>query len=255
MDFNERVRQIVLSTLTEVLGPTVIPSPPTESNQRQMVFPALPVEEGTVGIQPIPHRPQPLQVMDDANVPVSISFIPGPKGDPGADGISGFRKAAPFLQHYIELQVRAQFQSFVDTVLRDPLMRGARGHKGDKGLTGNTGPTGATGATGATGPTGPRGYGITACNFDPATSVITFVTNDPSQPTLQVSIPFIRGEKGDDGPMGEVGPPGMPGERGPQGLTGAQGVQGPTGPMGPQGPQGPQGPAGASGYNRYYVEC
>ena len=147
--------------------------------------------------------------------PLSVTFAPFFKGDPGTPGSGG------------------------GTGEPGPIgptgPTGPTGATGGKGPDGDPGPAGATGAVGPTGPTGATGNKGPDGNAGPT---------GPTGP---------QGPTGPAGPTGPTGSPGADGNPGPQGATGAQGATGPTGPTGNPGPvgatgaQGPTGPTGPTG--------
>jgi len=88
--------------------------------------------------------------------------------------------------------------------------------------------------------------------FDPGavglrTATLDFLSNAPTDLSVDLSGTGLRGvtgETGPTGPTGETGPTGPTGGTGPSGPTGGTGPTGPTGPSGPTGDTGPTGPSG-----------
>lgn len=154
--------------------------------------------------------------------------VQGPKGDPGANGLSAFEVAVANgftggLEAWLDSLVGPKGDMGPAGVQGPQGERGETGVQGEKGDTGAVGPVGDAGPAGATGLTGPQG-----------------AKGDTGEPGPQ-------GQTGPAGPMGAQGIPGEAGPVGPQGPKGDTGDRGPAGPAGPIGPQGLKGDAGATG--------
>ncbi len=134
-------------------------------------------------------KTEPIVLTDEQKL--ELKGEPGPKGDPGVQGIQGPKG--------------------------DP---GADGEAGPKGEKGDQGPQGLKGDPGPTGPTGPKGpgvQGIQGPKGDPG-------ADGEAGPKGEKGDQGPQGLKGDPGPTGPTGPKGDTGPQGEPGTDGQDGV-------------------------------
>ncbi|NWR30291.1 COSA1 protein, partial [Tachuris rubrigastra] len=197
-------------------GPPGIGNPGIRGIQGPQGNPGAKGSQGSV-IQTFCYQGQPGEHGQKGEPGLSVTGMPGPKGDrglPGPKGETGMKgdpgQSGKKVRKYIFPHVKGG----------EPGQKGSQGVIGNKGLQGPVGPKGEPGERG---PPGPAGSSI----------------QGPAGP---------KGSQGDDGLpgnsiMGPTGNPGLPGPPGPPGAKG-DGHKGEVGPPGPAGPPGPEGPKG-----------